>query len=259
MPIARTRLRDDLTVKQLVEKLVSTWGDDENDVLKYLADRLEEDTRRRGDDGIVFYYKHPVGMENEDGSLKYPPLKIPFGNIIHALRVTAENDEWGIEDKRFYVFADEHRLKYLSMRQGVFGQRHSLSTNVNIKVSLRDIFVNKFDITSFLLDNNLPVPQGWRGIVAPGDGLDQSAQSKAASGTTPHRDDETGKRIQSVLEKAAEIKAKNQHLSIAGIANQLAKRYTTGKFEQYGFESIRKILSGTFGPAKTRGIRGLEA
>ena len=62
MPIARTRLRDDLTVKQLVEKLVSTWGDDENDVLKYLADRLEEDTRRRGDDGIVFYYKHPVGL-----------------------------------------------------------------------------------------------------------------------------------------------------------------------------------------------------
>ena len=77
--------------------------------------------------------------------------------------------------------------------------------------------------------------------------------------TVPSRDDGVGKRIQAVLEAAATKKIQNPHLSMAGIAYRMAKRDTIEKFDGYGYEAIRKILSGTFGPAKKRGIRGLGA
>ena len=163
MPIAKPRLFDEMTVQQLVEELASEWGDDEKHVLELLADLLVADRRQHGDDGIDFYYRHRLDEENENGSVNYHPLKIPFGDksyIIHALRETAANDEWGMEDKRFYVVADEYKLKNLSREQKVFGQLNTLPETFNIKVSLRDIFVNKFDIKSLLSDNNLPVPQG---------------------------------------------------------------------------------------------------
>ncbi len=261
MPIAKARVSNELSVQQLVEALVSEWTDDENDVLAHLARLLEADKRDRGHEGIAVYYKHPLGVENEDGSVKYHPLKIPVDKdvLVNVLFGITENDDWKIEDKRLSVYAEDYKLKGLQHTQRPYVRIDALPESINTKVSLRNIFVNKFDITSFLLGKNLPVPQGWRKAAAPGDGLGQSAQSKAASGTTPHRDDKTGKRIQSVLEKAAEIKARNQHLSIAGIANHLAKRDTIGKSERYGFESIRKILSGTFDPANRRGIRGLAA
>lgn len=89
--------------------------------------------------------------------------------------------------------------------------------------------------------------------------FDDEPAGKAASRTVPSRDDGIGKRIQAVLEAAATKRGQNPHLSMAGIANRMAKRDTTEKFEGYGYESIRKILSGTFGPAKERGIRGLGA
>lgn len=256
MPIARARLFGELTVQQLVQELASEWGDDESHVLELLTGLLDEERQQRSDESIAFYYRHRLDEKNENGSVNYHPLKIPFGDksyIIHALRKTAANDEWGMEDKRFYVAADEYKLKNLSRRQGVIGQLHTLPATIRIQVSLRDIFVNKFDIKSLLSDNNLPVPQDWREMVVSGGGLTQSAQR-----ATPDRDEEIGKRIQRVLEAGEDLRAKNLHLSIAGIANGLAKRDGTGKFEKYGDESIRKILSGTFDPANRRGIPGLK-
>ncbi len=180
MPIVKARVSNELTVQQLVEALVSEWTDDENDVLAHLARLLEADKRDRGHEGIAVYYRHPLDEENENGSVKYHALKIPFGKdeLINALHGIAENDGWKMEDKRFSVYADNYQLKNLWYTQRPLGKLSGLPNCINTKVSLRDIFVNKFDITSFLLDNDLPVPQGWREATAPGDGLNQRARSK---------------------------------------------------------------------------------
>ena len=177
MPVARARLFDELTVQQLVEKLAAAWDDQEATVLALLADLLEANESQRDDEGVAFYYRHPLETEKENGSVKYHPLKIPFRNIIYALQYIAENDKFGMEDKRFRVVKDEYDLEDLRRRQRIT-QLIPLPSSLKIKVSLRNIFVNKFDITRFLLDNDLPVPQGWREAAAPGDGLDQRARSK---------------------------------------------------------------------------------
>ncbi len=177
MPVARARLFDELTVQQLVEELAAAWDDQEATVLALLADLLEANKSQHGDEGVAFYYRHPLETENENGSVNYHPLKIPFRNINYALQVTVLNDEWGMEDKRFRVVKDEYELRNLKIIQRIT-QRLPLPVSLNIKVSLSDIFVNKFEITRFLLDNELPVPQGWREAAAPGDGLNQRSRSK---------------------------------------------------------------------------------
>ena len=110
--------------------------------------------------------------------------------------------------------------------------------------------ISKDDLGRWCDDHGRARPAFWFG---------DDAVDKAASGTVPSRDDEIGKRIQAVINAAAEKRKENRHLSMAEIARVLALRDTTEKFEGYGFESIRKILKGTFGPAKRRGIRGLGA
>ncbi len=70
MPVARDRLFDELTVQQLVEELAAAWDDQEATVLTHLARLLEANEWQRGDEGIAFYYRHPLGMENEDGSCR---------------------------------------------------------------------------------------------------------------------------------------------------------------------------------------------
>ncbi len=177
MSIAKARLFDELTVQQLVEKLAAAWDDQEATVLALLAELLEANESQRGDEGVAFYYRHPLETENENGSVNYHPLKIPFRNIIYALQVIVLNDEWGMEDKRFRVVKDDYELRNLKIIQRIT-QRLPLPVSLNIKVSLSDIFVNKFEITRFLLDNDLPVPQGWREIGASDNGLTRSARSK---------------------------------------------------------------------------------
>ncbi len=180
MPVARARLFDELTVQQLVEKLASKWNDDESGVLACLADLLDADSRQRGYEGIAFYYRHPLGMENEDGSVKYHPLKIPVDKdaLVNVLFGIIENDDRKMEDKRLRVYADRDRLTTLQSLQRPYVWIDALPKSISTKVSLSDIFVNKFEITRFLLDNDLPIPQGWREATAPGDGLNQRARSK---------------------------------------------------------------------------------
>ena len=180
MPIATARVSNELTVQQLVEALVSEWTDDENDVLAHLARLLEADTRDRGHEGIAVYYRHPLDEENENGSVKYHPLKIPVDKdvLVNLLFGITENDNWKMEDKRLYVYADGYRLNSLQYLQRPFLRIDALPKPINTTVSLSDIFVNQFDITRFLLGNNLPVPQDWHEIVASGDGLTRSTRSK---------------------------------------------------------------------------------
>ena len=177
MPVARARLFDELTVQQLVEKLAAAWDDQEATVLALLADLLEANKSQHGDEGVAFYYRHPLETENENGSVNYHPLKIPFRNIVYALQITGLNDELKMEEKRFRLVKDDYELRNLKIIQRIT-QRLPLPVSLNIKVSLSDIFVNKFEITRFLLDNELPVPQGWREAAAPGDGLNQRSRSK---------------------------------------------------------------------------------
>ena len=177
MPVARARLFDELTVQQVVEKLAAAWDDQEATVLALLADLLEANKSQHGDEGVAFYYRHPLETENGNGSVNYHPLKIPFRNIVYALQITGLNDELKMEEKRFRLVKDDYELRNLKIIQRIT-QRLPLPVSLNIKVSLSDIFVNKFEITRFLLDNDLPVPQGWREAAAPGDGLNQRARSK---------------------------------------------------------------------------------
>lgn len=114
---------------------------------------------------------------------------------------------------------------------------------------LEPLTISKVDFRPVALRRQWGLSKFWYGDVT---------ADEVASRATPGRDDEIGKRIQRVLEAGEDLRAKNPYLSIAGIANWLARQDDTGKFERYADESIRKILSGTFGPAKSRGIPGLK-
>ena len=114
---------------------------------------------------------------------------------------------------------------------------------------LEPLTISKVDFRPVARRRQWDLPRFWYGDVA---------ADEVALKATPDRDDEIGMRIQRVLVAGEELRAKNSYLSTSEIANWLAKRDGTGKFEQYGDVSIRKILSGRFDPANRRGIPGLN-
>ncbi|MCB7130078.1 MAG: hypothetical protein J3T61_11140 [Candidatus Brocadiales bacterium] len=175
MAIAKARLFDELSVHRLVEELASEWGDDESHVLLHLAGLLEADNGQSDDRGIAFYYRHRMDAD------RYHPLKIPvsMSMLIHVLHLTAKDDSRRMEDSGLTVLVDELRLKNLSIAQRTFEPPPTIpSGKMSIKISFSEIFVNKSDIESLLLGNNLPVPQDWREMVVLGGGFPKSSQSK---------------------------------------------------------------------------------
>ncbi len=181
MPVARARLFDELTVQQLVDELAAAWDDQEPHVLRLLADLLEANELQRGDRHIDFYYRHRLDEENENGTVRHHPLKIPAGipTLINKLRLIFHN-ETRMEDEKVGLVVSEDGLKTLSSRQNVREPIPAISTKLltRIYVSFEDIFVNKGDIINLLLNEHLRLPQGWREATAPGDGLNQRARSK---------------------------------------------------------------------------------
>ncbi len=99
-----------------------------------------------------------------------------------------------------------------------------------------------------------PVPNSAKVAERVSDDRGDEGTDKDASDTAPSPGDTIGKRIKNVVQAAAEMRKKNKYLSDAQIANRLAPRDSTEKFSGYGYEAIRKIISGKYAPAERRGI-----
>lgn len=167
MPIAKARLFDEMTVQRLVEELASDWGASPADVCALLANVLEANAQQQDGGGIAFYYKNPTGAESEDCTVSHHPLKIPISGKIHgvinALQRISSNEDW--------EFAQRVKLLPRTISAG----------EPYIPNSLKEIFVENYEIMAFLSSHDLPVPQDWREILPSGGELTQSAQSKGGS------------------------------------------------------------------------------
>jgi hypothetical protein len=70
------------------------------------------------------------------------------------------------------------------------------------------------------------------------------------------RQDQIAKQIGRVLDRAASIKRRKQKLSNRAIVEELAS--SPSKYAGFSPETLRKIISGTYPPARRRGIPGLR-
>ena len=79
-----------------------------------------------------------------------------------------------------------------------------------------------------------------------------------ASNQTMESQDEIGQKIMKVIHGAARKKKGTVPLSNNRLAEMLAPQWTEKTYEGFGFEAIRKILYGTYEPARRRGIPSLD-
>jgi hypothetical protein len=109
----------------------------------------------------------------------------------------------------------------------------------------------------FLEQLTIPLSKFRNWCVSNSQALPVFARARLPEEHQPSVDDKIGKRVQKILQAAAEKKLKHPYLGNSRIAQLLTKN-DKEKFGGYGSESIRKILSGSHEPAKKRSLPGLS-